>query len=207
MMKKLIQKYNNKQEGLNSIILPPQPTTYNLQRTSRGFTLVESLIAISILLIVVVGPIGLISDSLGQIYYARNQAIAINLAQEGIEVVRQKRDSNMISGAVWIDEISNGVYIIDAGNVGSGNSPIIACGTCSEPQPIYIDVTKEMYRQALSPSPGTFLETPFSRLITMGPGCTTTPASSQCKVTARVDWRKSDGKGSISVSSFLFKTF
>ena len=72
------------------------PTRYStfdiLHSAQRGFTLVETLIAIAILLIAVVGPISLIGDALHKLYYAKDQMIAINLAQEGIEVVRQRRD-------------------------------------------------------------------------------------------------------------------
>lgn len=63
----------------------------------KGFTLLETLVAIAILLIAVVGPMSTIGGSLSQIGTARDQMIAINLAQEGIEAVRQKRDSNMLA--------------------------------------------------------------------------------------------------------------
>ncbi|KKU81658.1 MAG: hypothetical protein UY07_C0012G0017 [Parcubacteria group bacterium GW2011_GWA1_47_8] len=63
---------------------------------ARGFTLIEVLVAITILLIAVVGPISLIGGSLAQIRIARQNAVAVNLAQEGIEAVRQLRDSNMV---------------------------------------------------------------------------------------------------------------
>ena len=67
-----------------------------IQHSQRGFTLLETLVAISILLIAVVGPMSIIGRSLPQSAYARDHAIAVNLAQEGIEAVRQKRDSNML---------------------------------------------------------------------------------------------------------------
>ena len=66
---------------------------FNIQYSSnRGFTLMETLVAISILLIAVVAPMSTIGGALSFIYIARDQMIAVNFAQEGIEVVRQKRD-------------------------------------------------------------------------------------------------------------------
>lgn len=90
----------------------------NTKHSKKGFTLLETLVAISILLIAVVGPMSIIGRSLPQSAYARDHAIAVNLAQEGIEAVRQKRDSNMLdkwnSGpSSWDSGLGNGTYVID----------------------------------------------------------------------------------------------
>lgn len=89
-----------------------------IQHSQKGFTLLESLVAISILLIAVVGPMSIIGRSLPQSAYARDHAIAVNLAQEGIEAVRQKRDSNMLDKwngglSLWDSGLSDGYYIVD----------------------------------------------------------------------------------------------
>lgn len=85
--------------------------------TQRGFTLIETMVAISILFIAVTGPIALMGKSTLRTYYARDEMIAINLAQEGIEAVRQKRDSNMLGGATWDTGITGGTgtsYVFNA---------------------------------------------------------------------------------------------
>lgn len=73
----------------------------------KGFTLIETLVAISILLLGVVAPLALASDSLKAARLARDQVIATYLAQEGIEYVRWVRDTNMIEGDSWIDGLEN----------------------------------------------------------------------------------------------------
>ena len=67
---------------------------------SRGFTLLETLVAISILSIAIVAPMTLTAQSLSAAYYARDQITAFQLAQEAIEVVRSVRDSNILKVAL-----------------------------------------------------------------------------------------------------------
>ena len=57
-------------------------------RTTRGFTLVETLAAITLIMVAIVAPMGLTVQSLSVAYYARDQITASNLAQEGIEAVK-----------------------------------------------------------------------------------------------------------------------
>ena len=62
------------------------------QKTSRGFTLIETLVAVSLLAVVIVAPMSLTTQSLSSAYYARDQMTAFHLAQEAIESVRSVRD-------------------------------------------------------------------------------------------------------------------
>jgi prepilin-type N-terminal cleavage/methylation domain-containing protein len=65
--------------------------------TQRGFTLIETFVAVSILSLAVVAPLTLASRSLSTARYARDQVVASNLAQDAIEFVRAKRDFNLIA--------------------------------------------------------------------------------------------------------------
>lgn len=72
-------------------------------------TLVETLVAISILAMAIVAPMSLTMQSLSAAYYSRDQVIASNLAQEAIEAVRARRDANILtlalnSSAICADE-------------------------------------------------------------------------------------------------------
>ena len=64
--------------------------------SSRGFTLVETLVAVMLLSVAVVAPMSLASKSLGSAYYARDQITAFYLAQEAIEALRSIRDSQIL---------------------------------------------------------------------------------------------------------------
>jgi len=156
-----------------------------------GFTLVEALVAIAILLTAVVGPISLIGDATHKLYYSRDRLIALSLAQEGIEVVRQKRDSNMLGAVAWDTGITAGNYVINA----TSSTPIIpSVPNDITPKQVYID-TQGFYGQA----PGTL--TPFKRIVTTTGGGLTP----ELKVTSTVTWTTGGQAGTVTVSEYLFK--
>jgi type II secretory pathway pseudopilin PulG len=57
-----------------------------------GFTLVETLVSITILLLVIIGPMTVAQKGIQNAYYANDQVTAVFLAQEAIEGVREGRD-------------------------------------------------------------------------------------------------------------------
>jgi prepilin-type N-terminal cleavage/methylation domain-containing protein len=73
-----------------------------INKNIRGFSLVETLVALSVLLISIAAPLTIASKSLQNIYYARDQYIATMLAQEGVEAVislqRNKINDEVIAG-------------------------------------------------------------------------------------------------------------
>ncbi|MBI5456839.1 prepilin-type N-terminal cleavage/methylation domain-containing protein [Candidatus Kaiserbacteria bacterium] len=74
-----------------------KPKTHNL---SRGFTLLETLVAVTLLAVSIVAPMSLASRSLASAFYARDQVTAFHLAQEAIESVRAVRDGNVLRNAL-----------------------------------------------------------------------------------------------------------
>lgn len=59
-------------------------------------TLIETLVAITILTVAIIAPMSLTMQSLSASYYARDQIAAFNLGQEAIESVRAIRDGNIL---------------------------------------------------------------------------------------------------------------
>ena len=152
----------------------------------RGFTLMETLIAISILLIAVVAPMSTIGGSLSSLYTARDQMIAINLAQDGNEVVRQIRDTNML--VCWNSNPSN-----PCGTWGFGLSPgnyVVAAPTLifipsGGSRPIYQKDDTGLYYQVSSLSgPGLgYTKTQFTRIVNIE-----NISSYEKAVTSTVNW-------------------
>lgn len=66
--------------------------------SGKGFTLIETLVAISVILLALVGPLSIAAQALSAAYYARDQITAFYLAQEGVEYVRAVRDQNFLDG-------------------------------------------------------------------------------------------------------------
>ena len=76
---------------------------YALHRhgSQQGFSLVETLVAITVLLVAIVGPMTIAARGLQSAFYAREQVIAFSLAQEGLELIRALRDENALGGRAW----------------------------------------------------------------------------------------------------------
>ena len=75
-------------------------------RGARGFSLVETIVAIAVLSFAMVAPLSLAQRGLSASVYARDQITAFYLGQEAVEYVRNIRDTNNLSGnsggPVWL---------------------------------------------------------------------------------------------------------
>jgi prepilin-type N-terminal cleavage/methylation domain-containing protein len=69
----------------------------------HGFTLIETLVAISILMIAIAGPLTVANKAYTSALNARNQSVASNLAQEGLEYVNNMKANNTWpDGSHWV---------------------------------------------------------------------------------------------------------
>src|SRR3989338_5063055 len=69
----------------------------------KGFTIIESIVALTIIIAAVIGPFMLISRGILSSKSAKNRLVAANLAQEEIEMIRYFRDSNVLASCVGPD--------------------------------------------------------------------------------------------------------
>ncbi len=74
----------------------------------RGFTLIEALVAITVLLLSIVGPMAIAQTGIQNSIYAKDQIVAFYIAQEGIEIIRNIRDENALNGRPWLTGIPIG---------------------------------------------------------------------------------------------------
>lgn len=84
------------------------------KQASSGLTLIETLVAVTLLAVAIVAPMSLTTQSLSSAYYARDQMTAFHLAQEAIESVRSVRDENILAGQLDLLE-----------GIPSGNVPFV----------------------------------------------------------------------------------
>lgn len=68
-------------------------------RKTQGFTIIETLVAVTILMIAIAGPLTIANQALTAAYDAKNQMIAANLAQETVEAVKNYKDNALSQGA------------------------------------------------------------------------------------------------------------
>lgn len=78
----------------------------------KGFSLLEIIVAIFFVSVVLVPMVGVVSFTISANRYANHRLIAANLAQEGIEIVRNVRDSNT-DWSVWYGAAWSGDYSVD----------------------------------------------------------------------------------------------
>lgn len=75
--------------------------------TKKGFTLIEALVAISILMIAIASPMLLAQKSLSSANLSKDQMIATFLAQDAIEAVKNTRDETAKNpnATDWLDKL------------------------------------------------------------------------------------------------------
>jgi prepilin-type N-terminal cleavage/methylation domain-containing protein len=88
----------------------------------RGFTLIETLVAISVLTMIIIGPLSLATKSIGASLVSQNQITAFYLGQEAIEYVLNIRDNNFLQSIDWLNGLNqcfgaNGCYVDIPNNI------------------------------------------------------------------------------------------
>ncbi len=76
------------------------------RKSERGFTLLESLVAVAILTTGISTSAFLVIQSIQTGNKIQKRIVAAHLAQEGVEVIRNIRDSNWLSGSNWTANIN-----------------------------------------------------------------------------------------------------
>ncbi len=111
-------------------------------RAQLGFTLIETLVAVSVLLISLMGPLTMATKGLSTALFARDQVVAFYLAEEAVEYVRNIRDTNVLNGRPWLTGLdaclAGGVCAIDVKNASVAD----CAGTCA---PLRYDPTTLFY--------------------------------------------------------------
>lgn len=78
-----------------------------------GFTLVEIVVVLFIISLGLIGVLTLIIQNIQSQSYNKNNLIAYQLAQEGIELVRKVRDSNWKAALPYNTNLADGEYYMD----------------------------------------------------------------------------------------------
>lgn len=66
-------------------------------REKKGFTLIETLVAITLLVIAITGPLQIAANALFSSFYARDEITSYYLAVEAIEYIKNSRDTLFMS--------------------------------------------------------------------------------------------------------------
>ena len=166
--------------------------TYNT-RTNTGFSLVEVLVAISILLIALVGPMNSITRSSQSTEVANQQVPAVFLAQEGVELVHKVRDDELLT---WFandthdfwqetkDELDDCFDTDGCGLTIDENDTVsvVSCGNIDNCRVHYDEnANRARYTQGLSGPPAT----PYTRVVRLNE----VRADAEIEIVSTVTWR------------------
>ena len=157
-------------------------------RLKSGFTMVEALVAITILLIAVIGPLSLLTTALRDSVYLKNEITANYLAQEGLEMVIYLNDSGEI--------LNPGDYCVDARQ--NGPAALYHGNDC------LIYLSDDIYASVGSPE-GT--PTIFSRVVTISPVSNLTAGdydAKELKVVSKVIWKN---RGFLNDKNISYTTY
>jgi len=80
------------------------------RQNMAGFTLLETIVAVGLIVVGLVAALTLITNSLFYVSNIQDRLVAANLTTEGIEVVRNIRDNNWLQNKVWNDGLADGDY-------------------------------------------------------------------------------------------------
>lgn len=131
------------------------PTTNYQLQPNQGFTLIETLVGITILLVAVVGLLFIAFQGINLSYFSRDQVIASYLAQEGIELVRLNIVANDNAGEEGRKLIEPGGGSYDLHFCSTAGNPNAYCtidaftnvkGNCPAGKCLYIKFDNQKYQ-------------------------------------------------------------
>lgn len=108
-----------------------------MKNKNKGFTIVESLVAIFILVLIIVGASSAVQTGISSYIFSKDETLAFYLAQEGFEQIRNIRDENGLKNQDWLIGLSSNsvdpCYFGNACIVDTVNSTVTRCsgvGSC-----------------------------------------------------------------------------
>ena len=152
----------------------------------KSFTIIEALVAITIFTLGIIFLGVAISQNYSLAGQATERFVAIYLAQEGLEIVKNLRNENWLNQRTWNYNLNQGDYEADYNDNSLSNY---------SNRNLRIDTSTGFYNY------DTGTPTPFKRKISIS-----YPASDQMKVTVTVYWPKkgSQGQEQVSVTEILY---
>lgn len=85
----------------------------NFIKKKSGFSLIEILAVLFIVSVALLGLVSLIIQNIQAQSINKNNLIAFTLAQEGVELIRQTRDSNWKQSLAYDTNLADGTYYMD----------------------------------------------------------------------------------------------
>jgi len=170
-------------------------TTWRSRRMSSGLTIVETLVAITILVSAVTGPLVIYSSSITNARIAQDRTIASYLAQEGLEFMMYRINSNFNDGTDWLVPDTN-PCVGGACQVDAFRDTITVCpsGSCAL---LRVDPLSGLFNYLAGP------ESIYRREIAVQPNFGGNPANALISVS--VLWQGPENIESFTLEQHIFQ--
>lgn len=189
---------------------------YKQKNKKRGFTLIETLVAIAIFTTSILALMAVLSQGISDTGYVKKKLLATYLAQEGIEYMHNMRNTCMLASG----ETGWGPFVLKLKNNGCGGAngcyfsdtyvshcsaltPIItACGVNPCPNLNYNTATGTYNNDPIG---GSVADSGFARQITIASTDPFDPNNyaKEVKITSTVSWTQGSGTYQVSFSDYL----
>lgn len=172
--------------------------------TNRGLTLLGVVVATTVLAISIVAITRLMAQTEHNVGSSRERFVAVNLAREGIELMRAKRDTNWLSGTDWTADICNDSFAADR-QLTIEADPILGVfindGAQLDDQQLNLDADGRYTHQSGAP-------TPYRRVLTVD--CSQHEVDNEAEEPAVIDlisavaWSSRDQDRTASIRTRLY---
>ena len=165
-------------------------------KLSAGLTLVETLVAITVLLMAVVGPMVIYSNNINNVRDSGNRATAYYLAQEGVELVKHIVWTKLKEGVGdWLTpDLANCIGVSGGCYIDPINISVSPCGGACDP--ILIDSFGVYNYTSGTP-------TLFRRSINLDTANASGP--DEAILTSTVSWTSSGVNKSITIKEYIYR--
>ena len=135
------------------------------KQNKNGFSIVEVSVAVGIITSGIIPIITLFNQNLKSEIKNKNTLIAAYLANESIEIARQKRDNSWSAGDPWMTDILVGDVIVGLNDEDDIRKGWEVAESNVNREKVYL--SNGSYVQLKSAPPGDWEETPFERYLTI----------------------------------------
>lgn len=167
------------------------------KKQMRGFTFVEMMVAVTLITVVFVSILGLVNYTLSRLNYLHDYLVASYLAQEGIELIIEKRNTNWLNRRQFNYGLNEGRYRVDYRGVFAPIGVTVIKG-----REIIRPNLKLRFDDSLGFQYGQGNETIFFREVAIS-----YPSQNVMKVRSKVEGKSRDKNISIIVEDNLFDWF
>ena len=180
----------------------------------EGFTLLETIVALALIVGAMAGPFTLATRGIFAAKFSKSQLVALNLAQEGIELIRHARENNLV------DDDNQAVGVTWRGlPPGPCPATCIQLADGSYQPDVFTDSTAELQATlggqiplSREPTTGLYYQdpllnnlVPFTRVVRIcsTSSCVADPAN-QVRVTATLTWTESNIPRQVKLEEVLY---